>query len=314
MSPQVSVVIPTYNHSQYILATLDSVFAQTYPDYEIIVINDGSPDDTARALEPLVEQNKIQYLEQENQGQAAARNRGLALARGEFIAFLDDDDLWPPDKLEWQVEMLQDSDDVAVAGGSVHYIDDLGRYVMQEPLREPQVTLEHLFCGSPFVSPGQTLIRASHLRQIGGLNPALWGVDDYDLWFRILKHGKITISPKVSLYYRTHAANASKNSSRMFNNSLVLIKAQVADAPRAKRALFSRTIYRWLYYYAGQRMVYNLKIHKLKPFRKATQDLVMLSRLVGPALRDRRLLSQIVKDATPTLFSRAFAHKRGNNT
>ena len=119
MSPHVSVVIPTYNHSQYILSTIDSVFAQNYKGYEVIVINDGSPDDTAQVLKPLVEQNRIQYIEQENRGQAAARNRGLEVARGEFVAFLDDDDLWPPDKLEWQVAYLAShAEAVAVGGGA----------------------------------------------------------------------------------------------------------------------------------------------------------------------------------------------------
>ena len=110
----VSVIVPTYKHRDFVLATLDSVFAQTFTDYEVIVVNDGSPDDTADVLRPLAEAGRIRYVEQENQGQAAARNRGIAQARGEFVALLDDDDLWPPDKLEWQVGCLR-ADPTAVA-------------------------------------------------------------------------------------------------------------------------------------------------------------------------------------------------------
>src|SRR4051794_22002333 len=115
--PLVSVIIPTYKHRDYVLRTLESVFAQTFTDYEIIVVNDGSPDDTADVLRPLVEAGRIRYIEQPNAGQASARNRGIAEARGEFIAMLDDDDLWPAGKLEWQVaEMHRDSDAVVIYG------------------------------------------------------------------------------------------------------------------------------------------------------------------------------------------------------
>src|SRR5689334_17923461 len=103
----VSVVIPTYNHSRYVLDAVESVFAQTFTDYELIVVNDGSPDDTSDVLRPLVDAQKIQYIEQPNRGGAAARNAGLGRARGEFIVILDDDDLLPADKLESQVAEMK---------------------------------------------------------------------------------------------------------------------------------------------------------------------------------------------------------------
>src|SRR5262245_5620608 len=101
--PAVSVVIPTYGHADYLLATLKSVFAQSFTDHEIILVDDGSPDNTAHVVRPLVEAGQVRYLEQPHRGPAAARNRGIREARGEFIAMLDDDDLWPPEKLQWQV-------------------------------------------------------------------------------------------------------------------------------------------------------------------------------------------------------------------
>ena len=113
----ISVVIPTYNHGPLLLDTLASVFAQTHQDYEVIVVNDGSPDDTAELLRPLVETRRVIYLEQENAGQAAARNRGLQAARGDYIAFLDDDDLWPADKLAWQVRVLDENPESVLVYG-----------------------------------------------------------------------------------------------------------------------------------------------------------------------------------------------------
>ncbi len=107
-SATISVVVPTYNHRDYVLQAIESVFAQTFAACEVIVVNDGSPDDTATLLRPLIDEGRIVYLEQENQGQAAARNRGWQAARGRYLAFLDDDDLWPPEKLEWQVRVLEE--------------------------------------------------------------------------------------------------------------------------------------------------------------------------------------------------------------
>src|SRR5690606_32958391 len=103
-APAVSVVIPCYNHRDTVAAAVESALAQTFADREIIVINDGSPDDTADVLAPY--RDRIRYIEQVNAGQAAARNRGIELARGRYIALLDDDDIWPADKLEWQVAAL----------------------------------------------------------------------------------------------------------------------------------------------------------------------------------------------------------------
>ena len=105
MSPRVSVLIPTYNYGRFLSAALESVFAQTYSDYEVIVLDDGSTDDTAQIVAAYPQ---VRYIYQENAGIAAARNRLLDEARGEFAAFLDADDLWLPEKLELQVAYLDE--------------------------------------------------------------------------------------------------------------------------------------------------------------------------------------------------------------
>src|SRR5271166_4453381 len=97
--PQVSVVIPIHRRRKYLPMALASVFEQTFTDYEVIVVNDGSPDDIAGALKPYIESGRIRYVEQTNGGVGSARNRGLAEANGELLAFMDDDDLWPADSL-----------------------------------------------------------------------------------------------------------------------------------------------------------------------------------------------------------------------
>ena len=105
-NPEVSIIIPAYNHADLLGEALESVFAQTYRNFEIIVVDDGSTDDTASLLKPLSEQGVIRYIYQQKQGVSAARNRGIVEANGRYIAFLDSDDLFEPDKLEIQVNYL----------------------------------------------------------------------------------------------------------------------------------------------------------------------------------------------------------------
>lgn len=303
---QVSVIIPTYQHRDFVLQTLDSVFAQTLQDYEVIVVNDGSPDDTAQVLLPLAEQGKIRYIEQPNAGQAAARNRGLEEATGEFIAFLDDDDLWPADKLEWQVAALQANPEIGVVAGSVQSIDEQGRdredspeHVFRNKLYASPVSFEGLFYGNPIVSPGQTLIRASPLREIGGFDQTFWGVDDYDLWFRLARKVKFLLSPRLGIYYRCHANNASKDVSKMQKNTINLFQTQIASAPTNKRALLSRLAQRQLYTWMGAQAIARLRVRKLNPLSLAIQDIRQFSHFLRPALRDPALMKMMIHDSIP---------------
>ncbi|MGH9799036.1 MAG: glycosyltransferase family A protein, partial [Blastocatellia bacterium] len=118
-APAVSIIIPAYNLAPYIAETLDSVFAQTCRDFEIIVINDGSTDDTEERIAPY--RNRIVYIRQENRGVMAARNVGLQAARGRYIALLDGDDLWLPNFLEVLVGMLEADPDLSVAYPNARY-------------------------------------------------------------------------------------------------------------------------------------------------------------------------------------------------
>jgi glycosyltransferase involved in cell wall biosynthesis len=176
--PKVTVIIPTYNHGQFISQTLESVFFQKFRDFELIVVNDGSPDDTEETLRPHIESGKIRYIRQENQGVAAARNRGAAEARGAYLAFLDDDDCWPPDKLEWQVAVMESCDAVMVAG-----INDSERLPLSVDVLSkapPFVpSIYDFFKRNMIGSPGQTLIRRVAFDAVGGFDPEVWGMDSF---------------------------------------------------------------------------------------------------------------------------------------
>lgn len=228
--PLVSVVIPTYKHARYIEETLQSVFAQTFTDFEVIVINDGSPDDTAAVLQPWVDSGRIRYREQINAGQSAARNTGIRLARGEFIALLDDDDLWPEDKLALQVERLRRHPEVAVTYG---YVRGFGTQEFRDP-RSPGDAgdlKEVLLRRNVITSPGQALIRARDLRAIGGLDETIRGADDWDLWISLSHHGTFDYTEHCTLQYRLHENNASRDSRYMFNALIRVLHKHLGATP-----------------------------------------------------------------------------------
>lgn len=253
--PRVSVIIPAYNHAEFIGAAIDSVLAQTYRDFEIIVVNDGSSDDTEEVLRPYIERGQVRYINQENQGVAAARNRGAAQAAGEYFAFLDDDDRWPPDKLEWQVAAMDSSNMVMVGG-----MNDAER--LPAPLevlaRAQHQTLKttDFFERNPFGSPGQTMIRRSAFESVGGFDTEVWGVDDHDLWIRLSCLGEIRKYWRLALFYRFHDANASLDYARMtFNLKKVIVKnANIAGRENIQK--FGRLGHRYLFNYSGKKMIW----------------------------------------------------------
>jgi len=248
MTPAVSVIVPTYNHGRYILEALDSVFGQTFRDFEVIVVNDGSPDDTAEVLRPLAEAGKIRYFEQPNGGQAAARNRGLREARGEFIAYLDDDDLWPPDKLEWQVEALRAGGDLLVVYGRVAF---LGQEAAESPGAETTSTgmiHEDLCAGNRICSPGQTLIRTESLRAVDGFDAAIRGTDDWDLWLRLSEKGPFQYSSRLALVYRLHENNASRNRWSMYRNLMRVVRKHFGYRWNCKHRERHRLATAWVKY------------------------------------------------------------------
>jgi glycosyltransferase involved in cell wall biosynthesis len=254
--PRISVIIPTFNHGEFVAETLESVFAQTYGNFEVIVVNDGSRDDTESVLRPYIEAQRIRYLRQENQGVAAARNAGLALATGEWIAFLDDDDLWPMDKLEWQVSRLESSNAVMVGGLCSLFGDAKDRKMLLTSDDFIAFTTPELFKSNPFGSPGQTLIRKSALDQIGGFDPLIWGVDDMDLWIRLSKIGEIRRYQRLALFYRAHDANASLDILRMAKNMEAVIRKNVAGLAGLEKRSSERSGYRFLFRYTGKKLLW----------------------------------------------------------
>jgi teichuronic acid biosynthesis glycosyltransferase TuaG len=302
-TPRISVIIPTYNHSNYVVETLMSVFAQSFNDFEIIVVNDGSTDNTVEVLKPFIEKGLIQYYEQENKGQASARNFGLSCAGGEYITFLDDDDILPINKLETQLNRIQGTSIAAIGGVSGRIIKGKMQFPSCEN-EEKTFKFEDIFDGSPFCSPGQVLISSKHLRAVNGFDPEIWGADDLDLWMRLIKQGDIVKTSEIALWYRVHSGNSSLQTMRMLKNiKKVIIKNSKTYQNKFKEKL-RRKGYRFLFYYSGVEIVLEIKrsIRHFQIFSLLKYTNILFFYFFIPATKDAVLAKNIVLFLCPKRF------------
>ena len=210
VTPRVSVIIPVYNGGRFLGEAIASVLAQTYGDWELIVVDDGSTEDVEPVIAPYG--SRLRYVRQENQGVAVARNRGLELARGEFITFLDQDDWFEPDKLAVQVAALQESPHLGMVHSGWFVVDAEGRRLSTVNPREgiPELDLAAWLLWKP-VFLGAMLFRRSGLEMVGGFDKTLEKTPDVALVLQlILKgcQGDWVSRPTVS--YRQHPSNASR--------------------------------------------------------------------------------------------------------
>ena len=205
--PKVSIVIPAYNVAPYIGETLEAVFAQKFTDYEVIIVNDGSPDteELEQVLDPF--RDRIRYFKQENRGAGAARNVAIQAARGEFIAFLDADDLWLPTYLEEQLKLMQSDNYDLVYCDALLFGDSpiAGRTYMQTSPSNGPVnfkSLVHYECN--LVTSG-TLARREPILEAGLFDQQLRNGQDFELWLRLVRNGaRVAYQRQVLLRYRCH--------------------------------------------------------------------------------------------------------------
>lgn len=242
-TPVVSVIVPAYNVSQFIAEALSSVLAQTFADYEIIVVNDGAPDteELERVLEPYRE--RIVYLKQENRGLSGARNTAIRAARGEFIALLDADDMWEPDYLAVQVAGMRDDPETDVLYADAHIFGSpplAGRNFMREFPSEGEVTAESLISQRCHVMICVTARRDTVVR-VGMFDESLRSCEDFDLWVRIVKAGgRIRYHRRVLARYRYRIGSLSTDTPRMnLNLSRVLekIEREMNPTPAEREAI-----------------------------------------------------------------------------
>ena len=244
--PRVSIVIPAWRAAAYIGAAIESALRQSFTDYEILVVNDGSPDtaELERVLEPY--RQRITYILRENGGPAAARNTAIRAARGHLIGLLDADDLWEPEFLAVQVAVLDrdpDADAVYADARIVGESSEAGRTFMSRWPSRGAVTLERVIRHECSVVACATLVRREAVLRAGMFDESLRGTEDMDLWLRILRQGgKIVYQHRVLASYRRHRGSLSADpaaSSRGFLDVLDKFR-QLPDLSAAERSLIEQ--------------------------------------------------------------------------
>lgn len=241
--PEVSVVLPTYNRRRLVQETIDSVLRQKFADLELIVVDDGSTDDTGRTLTdrygPL-----IRYVYQENAGESAARNHGIALSRGKYVGFVDSDDLWHPDKLKRQVEILEANPLVGLVSTQAFWINYLGLQLRKAPdgasrqddvISWAELVLDNVIAGGG----SSSLIRRECLVKAGGFDQAIRFGEEWDLWIRIARDYRVVQIPTPLVYYRVNPfgtrgwAPRANEAEAMYREHLSIVAKAFEHAPQA---------------------------------------------------------------------------------
>ena len=223
--PLVSVVIPVYNGERYLVDAIQSVLDQTYRNFEVIVVDDGSTDGSAAAAKRFGE--AIRYVHQANGGVCKARNAGLAAAQGVYLAFLDQDDLWLPDKLAIQVAYLNDHADIGAVycqcRVSEDGVQDAGLYYS----RLVGDDLIGIIRGpGPTLLMSTTMFRTDVIRKIGGFDEGIIGAggEDIDLTVRLIEVTRVAFIPEILATYRIHSMNSSKNDMVLIKNRGIYLR------------------------------------------------------------------------------------------
>ncbi len=218
-NPKVSIIIPAYNVQGYILDTIRSVVAQTFSDFEVLIINDGSTDRTAEVVAEFIQRDsRFKLLHKQNGGLSSARNFGIHQAKGEYIALLDGDDTYFPDKLKTHVEMLDRNPGVGVVYSASQAIRENGTSTWLKLSGKPLYAdaLKSLLCKN-FVGHGSNgIFRKELIAEIGDFDETLKSVEDLDFWLRVAgTRWRFYRVPSVQCGYRVRSAGLSFNLDRM---------------------------------------------------------------------------------------------------
>ncbi|MGC8603711.1 MAG: glycosyltransferase family 2 protein [Desulfomonilaceae bacterium] len=206
MNPFVSVIIPTFNRLELLKQTVESVRNQTFKEYEVVVVNDGSDDGTAAWLG---QQNDLIVINQENSGIAASRNKGIKTSKGEWLAFLDHDDIWGPDKLQTQVDFIKSNPEVGMV--AVKHVRLGTRIQQNRPGKWMKGDLFVKVFSESFIHTSSVMIKRGVLEKVGGFPTKYRFADEFDVWLKISQKYQIAFFDGPLVFIRFYESNTSHN-------------------------------------------------------------------------------------------------------
>ncbi|MBW4641974.1 MAG: glycosyltransferase [Goleter apudmare HA4340-LM2] len=311
--PKTSVIIPAYNAEKTIAETIESVQKQTFSDFELIVINDGSKDRTVEIVET-IQDERLQIFSYENGGVPVARNRGISYATGEFIAFLDADDLWTADKLELQLMALEQNPKAGVAYSWTCFmdVDEQGKPLSFLP--SPKYAFSgHVYeklLVSDFIHNGSnTLIRRQALESTGGFDPACPGCADWDYWLRLSTRWYFVVMPKHQILYRRTPGAMSSNIEKMKEDALIAMKKAYQAAPPELQYLKKYTMVSFHIYFAGLYLQHRSHTSGVSQVQQHIWSAIRLNRKVLLDKTTQKLVIKLLlKLILPTKVANYFLH------
>ncbi len=291
---KISVIVPAYNSEQTILATITSVQNQTFTDWEIVVINDGSTDNTLKTLEQIQDKRIIIYS-YENQGLSSARNRGITKAAGEFVTFLDADDLWSPDKLELQLKAFQENPEAGVAYslavGGLEHAENLFTFVEgNKTIYQGQVYCQLLL--ENFIGCGSNiLVRREAIESVGFFDLQLNSCEDWDYYLRLAAKWSFVCVAKQQIIHRQTSGSMRTKVAVMEKAGLLTLRKAFEATPQFNY-LKNQSLARFYSYCAD---LYYINDRDGKNTRKALQNLWCAIKLYPLILSDRSVLKLLLK-------------------
>lgn len=244
--PLVSVIIPVYNGADYLEESLGSILAQTYPNIEIIIIDDCSIDNSVALIESMPATNITVLMNPNNIGVSASRNKGMHAANGKYIAFMDADDVSVPRRIESQVDFLEKNSEYGLISSDYETFEELlqtGKKSLKKLPSDPDFIAARLLFQCVICCPA-SMLRADLIRKHGlYFDESLSMCEDWDLWYRVSQVSRVSNIEEVLLYYRKHSSNASRKRVEMHRSKTRLIQRSFRDQGMSVDELFDKNLY-----------------------------------------------------------------------
>lgn len=290
--PVISIIIPAYNAEKTILETIQSLQKQTFSNFEIVVINDGSTDGTVKLLNT-IEDSRLKVFSYENGGLPVARNRGIDNATGDFITFIDADDLWTPDKLELQLAALQQHPDAGVAYSWTAFINEKSEFLYAwEPLYYSGNVHSQLLVRNFISSGSNILVRRQFIELAGKFDPALKSAEDWDYYLRLAALCSFVLVPKHQILYRRSSQSMTSKVDVMEKYILIVIERAFQAAPTELQFLKNQSLANTYRFLAQLCVAHVLNDNGV---RQASQKLKKSIYLHPKILLDRQTLRLVLK-------------------
>lgn len=298
--PLISVIIPVYNGDRTILETIASVQKQTYSDFELIVINDGSTDRTLELLST-IEDPRLKVFSYPNGGLSVARNRGISQANGKFITFIDADDLWTPDKLELQLKALQQHPEAGVAYSWTCVMGNAGEWFHAGQSATFTGNIYPQLLLSNFIASGSNIMaRREAIESAGEFDPALKSCEDWDFYLRLAARWPFVVVPKRQILYRQSTGAMTSKIDVMEKNHLIVLERAFQAAPPELQFLKNQSLAIMYQYLAGMGLA---RVSDSNQVQQAGEKLQKAIRLYPQILLDKTTQRYLLKWLVMRLLS-----------